>query len=172
MLTWMRRSSATGQRAAKLYGSAVAQARSPAFYEGCGVPDTIEGRFELIVLHLFIVLERLRAEGEEGRQLGQALLEAFVSDMDDSMRELGIGDLSVPRRIKKTAAAVAERVEDYRSAVAGQDRQALVEALGRHVSLQPAGAVRLAGYVRAILQTLASAGGARILAGEIEFPSV
>ena len=106
MLTWLRSRSLSGRTASGLYGSIVAQARQPAFYAGGGVPDTLEGRFGMIVVHMFLVLERLRRDGDNGQVLGRALLEAFATDMDDSMREIGIGDLSVPRRVKKAAAAL------------------------------------------------------------------
>lgn len=170
MLTWLRRRSPTGQTATKLYGHVVAQARSTVLYASYHVPDTAEGRFEMIVLHLFMSLERLRAEGEAGQALGQALLETFVTDMDDAMREFGIGDLGVPRRIKKTTAAVAERVEDYRAALAAPDDAPMQRALAKHIALDPADASRLATYARAAARALARAEPTRILAGEIAFP--
>src|SRR5882724_9487190 len=78
-----------------LYGAIVAQARLPVFYAGFGVPDTIEGRFDMVVLHLVLVLRRLR-QGPRSAALAQGLFDAFCRDMDHNLRELGVGDLSVP----------------------------------------------------------------------------
>jgi cytochrome b pre-mRNA-processing protein 3 len=175
ILGWVRSRSRPAQVAADLYGSIVAQARAPAFYSSYGVGDTLEGRFEMVVLHLFLVLERLRAEGEAGQDIGQALLERFVSDMDDQMREIGIGDLGVPRRIQKAAAAVRERVEDYRAglASAGSCDCGLRTVLERHVG---AGGGKvdgpaLAGYMQACVPALARQNGTALLAGRILFPA-
>src|SRR4029079_5562990 len=83
-----------------LYGTIVAQARLPAFYREYGVPDTINGRFELLVMHLALVLHRL-SEDPGGRDAGQALFDHFCSDMDHNLREIGVGDLSVPRQMQQ-----------------------------------------------------------------------
>jgi cytochrome b pre-mRNA-processing protein 3 len=114
MLTWFSRRSSQAQLAPELYGLIVAQARRPEFYLDGRVPDTKEGRFALLVLHMTLVLERLRTEGAVGAAFGQQLIEAFVTDMDDNMREIGIGDLSVPRNVKKAAAALENRWNRYR----------------------------------------------------------
>jgi cytochrome b pre-mRNA-processing protein 3 len=169
MLGWLRRRSPIGRTASGIYGRVVAQARQPAFYATHQVPDTHEGRFDLIVLHLFLALERLRAEGEAGQPLGQAVMEAFVTDMDDAMREIGISDLGVPRRIKKTAAAVLERFEDYRAALAQPNDIALTAAIGRHLVIAPESAGPIAAYMRATTEALSSQPRERILAGEVSF---
>ena len=96
----------------------MAQARSEAFYREHGVPDTVHGRFEMIVLHVALVVARLGLEGDAGQETGRAILEAFVADMDDACRRLGIGDMGVPRHVKKAAAAVLERGNAYRAAIA------------------------------------------------------
>ena len=83
-----------------LYGTIVAQARLPCFYREYRVPDTVNGRFDLLVLHLAIVLDRL-AEGSELRTMGQALLDRFCEDMDDNLRETGIDDPSVPKEMQR-----------------------------------------------------------------------
>jgi cytochrome b pre-mRNA-processing protein 3 len=118
MLTWFKRRNSGNQVAPKLYGLIVTAARQPDFYLRGGVPDTKEGRFALLVVHLALVLERLRPEGEVGAALGQALIETFVTDIDDNMREIGIGDLSVPRNVKKAAAALENRWNRYREHLA------------------------------------------------------
>src|SRR4051812_22915736 len=80
-----------------IYGMIVAQAREPVFYRTLGVPDTVEGRFDMVLLHLWLVLRRLR-ESEGGVALSQALFDHFCADMDANLRELGVGDLTVPKR--------------------------------------------------------------------------
>jgi cytochrome b pre-mRNA-processing protein 3 len=97
----------------------VAQARLPCFYREYGVPDTVNGRFDLLVLHLAIVLDRL-AEGSELRAIGQALFDRFCEDMDDNLREIGIGDLSVPREMQRIGEAFYGRAQAYRSALASE----------------------------------------------------
>lgn len=118
MLSWLFRRDDNKRRAADLYGAVVSLARRPALYESIGIADTPEGRYEALVLYMFLVLERLKAEGSRALDPSQALLEAFVTDMDDNMREMGVGDLSVPRKVKKAAAAFYDRAEVYRAASA------------------------------------------------------
>ncbi len=85
-------------RARALYEGVVAQARQPGFYRDCGVPDSVDGRFELIALHAFLVLHRLKADPTDTAALGQALFDVMFQDMDQSLRELGAGDLGVGPR--------------------------------------------------------------------------
>ncbi|HVY20226.1 MAG TPA: ubiquinol-cytochrome C chaperone family protein [Bauldia sp.] len=128
-----RRDSAAGAIASALYGAIVAQARAPALYTDFGVPDTVTGRFEMVTLHVILMLDRLEREGEAGRPLGQAVFDLYVKDMDRSLRELGIGDLGVPKRMKKMAEAFYGRHDAYRQALAAGDRQRMAEAVARNV---------------------------------------
>jgi cytochrome b pre-mRNA-processing protein 3 len=100
-----RRAARAARQAAahRLYGDLVGRARSPAFFRDLGVPDTPEGRFEMIGLHAALILLRLRREGAAGRALGQALFDLMIADLDQSLRELGIGDLGVGRQVKRLA---------------------------------------------------------------------
>lgn len=98
MLHWFRRRAEVQRTAEKLYGSVVAAARNPGFYRGMGVPDTPEGRFELVALHLFLMLEGLKGQNAADPELAQRTIEAFVTDMDDCMREMGVGDMVVGKR--------------------------------------------------------------------------
>ena len=134
MLGWLRQRSLTSGIGRKLYDSIVARARAEPFYRDLLVPDTPEGRLELIVLHVYLVLERLRSEGAAGNRLSRAVIEAFVTDMDDSMREFGIGDMGVPRRVKRAAAAVFERSAVYAAAQQGE-AVALARVLAEHIYL-------------------------------------
>lgn len=132
MLSWLFRRDDSKRKAADLYGAVVTLARRPALYESIGIADTPEGRYEALVLYLFLVLERMKAEGALAVEQSQALLEAFVTDMDDNMREMGVGDLSVPRKVKKAAAAFYDRAEVYRAAIASGSEE-LAATLARLV---------------------------------------
>src|SRR5215469_8767183 len=108
ILPWFRRNT-QARTIAALYGAIVAQARSPSFYADYGVPDTVEGRFDLLVLHLVLVLHRLGHQQEKGaaklRDLGQGLFDAFCADLYANLREMGTGDLAVPKKMQAFAAA-------------------------------------------------------------------
>jgi len=117
ILRWLTQRADISRKAEELYGSVVTAARQPAFYERLGVPDTPEGRFELVALHLFLALEVLRGKGTAAEGLVRRTIEAFVIDMDDCMREMGVGDLTVPKKVKRAAAAFYERAGSYRSAL-------------------------------------------------------
>ncbi|MEO1693690.1 MAG: ubiquinol-cytochrome C chaperone family protein [Pseudomonadota bacterium] len=101
--------------ATRLYGSVVTQARDPAFYTLAGVPDTMEGRFEMIVLHLSAVIDRLRAEAGSDDPFATQLVATFVTDIDDSYREIGLSDTRVPKKVKKAAAVLYDRTLQYRA---------------------------------------------------------
>lgn len=153
----------------------MAQARSEPFYREHDVPDTVHGRFEMIVLHLALVLARLALEGDDGQETGRAMLEAFVADMDDACRRLGIGDMGVPRHVKKAAAAVLERGNAYRAAIADStDGGALARVLAAEIWCEPAerahGAAPLADYVRRAVASLEMQDGAGLIAGSVDFP--
>lgn len=113
---WFRGRSKVTEMATKLYGSIVTQARQPMFYTAYRVPDVAEKRYEMIVLHIVLVLERLRASGDEGGQVGQEVVETFVGDLDGSIREMAISDPKVPTHVKKAAAGLLDRDHLYRQA--------------------------------------------------------
>ena len=120
---------------AALYGMIVAQARAAPFYRSYGVPDTVNGRFEMVVLHAVLVLHRLESEPAPFRRLGQALFDRFCADMDGSLREMGVGDLAVPARMRKSAKRLRPTAA-YGSP--GGSVPALVRALARNVFGAPA----------------------------------
>lgn len=163
--------------ASELYGRLVAQAREPAFYARLGVPDTPEGRLELLVLHVVLVLRRLKREGDAGADLGRALAETFVADMDDCLREMGVGDISVAKKVKKAAAALYDRSKDYGRALDGADAAALARIVARHVfemegePLPPA-AQHIANYVLSGALVLEAASAADVNAGRFDFPAL
>lgn len=135
-----------------LYGVIVAQARAPVFYADYGVPDTLAGRFDMIVLHLVLVVRRLRREPAPIRALGQGVFDLFCRDMDHSFREMGIGDLAVPKHMRRVAEAFYGRAAAYEAGIEGADDEQLAAVLARNIFPQSAspsaGAGRLARYVR------------------------
>ena len=112
----------------KLYGAIVAQARLPVFYRSFGVPDTLQGRFTLLALHLFAVLHRLKSGGPEGSALAQDLVDRFSQDMETVLRELGVSDMRVPQSMRRLAAASKGLFEDYETALAA-GRASLAHAI-------------------------------------------
>jgi cytochrome b pre-mRNA-processing protein 3 len=159
---------------ASLYGMIVAQARAVPFYSSYGVPDTVNGRFEMVVLHAVLLLRRLESEPASLRRLGQALFERFCQDMDGSLREMGVGDLAVPAKMRKIGEAFYGRQAAYVAALAAGDREPLVAALARNVfGAWPGaqlGAIRLATYARAVADELADQDGEALGRGELNFP--
>src|ERR1700719_2354758 len=140
-----------------LYGAIVAQARSPIFYAELGVPDTVEGRFDMVVLHLMLVLRRLLREPQgEGAApaLAQGLFDAFCRDMDHNLREMGVGDLSVPKEMQRMGEAFYGRAQAYRTAMRAVGEEALAEVVVRNiyggVPPIPAAPARLAAYIREV----------------------
>jgi cytochrome b pre-mRNA-processing protein 3 len=158
-----------------LYGAIVAQARHPDFYRSFDVPDTVEGRFDMIVLHLALLNRRLRGEPPDIRSLGQGIFDLFCLDLDHNLREMGVGDLAVPKRMQDFGAAFYGRAQRYDAALDRGDAGALSEALARNVFAAgddvPAGAAKLAVYVRAAEDHLARQDAARFLSGALDFPA-
>ncbi len=154
-----------------LYGTIVAQARHPVFYAGYGVADTVNGRFDLLLVHVALVLDRLMRE-ELGRAAGQHLFDLFCTDMDDNLREMGIGDLSVPKHMQRVGEAFYGRSQAYQAALAQEDDAALIEALTRNIyGGEPGRAVRpLAAYIRKTAGELARQPVEALAAGRVSFP--
>jgi cytochrome b pre-mRNA-processing protein 3 len=151
---WFRASSPghdVDQDARRLYAQLVSQARAPAFYRELGVPDSLDGRFEMLALHVFVALRRLKQAGDEAR--AQALFDTMFTDMDRSLREIGVGDLSVGKRVKEMARALYGRIAAYEAGLAAPDDAVLIKALERNlfgtVAPPPAAApAALARYLR------------------------
>lgn len=157
---------------ALLYGAIVAQARTQDFYQSFGVPDTVTGRLEMILLHVALVFRRLNggAERAPDRALGQAIFDLFCQDMDDNLREMGVGDLAVPRTMRRIGEAFYGRQAAYAAALASDDPQALIDALTRNVFEGGPGAVALAPYVRELARRLDARDAAALRAGDFGFP--
>ncbi|GAB4375215.1 MAG: hypothetical protein Kow00114_38290 [Kiloniellaceae bacterium] len=160
----------------RLYEAIVVQARTPALYRDFGVPDSLDGRFEAIVLHLVLVLRRLKRDFPEGLELAEALQEVFFEDMDRSLREMGAGDLGVGKRVKRMAEGFLGRLSAYDAAL---DRLAVDGEAGLRQVLQrnvfgtlPAGAGDAAGltaYALAQLAALEAQDGTALRQGRVAF---
>jgi cytochrome b pre-mRNA-processing protein 3 len=157
-----------------LYTAAVAAARDPWFYTALGVPDTLDGRFDLVGVHVFLIIDRVRGEKPPGPEVAQAVFDAMFADMDFNLREMGVGDMSVGKRMKEMWEAFHGRATAYAAAVAAQEDAGLAEALARNVwrGAVPAGADRtLAAHVRRLHAEMAVQPLEPFLRGEITFPA-
>lgn len=154
-----------------LYSRAVAQARTPALYEALGAPDTAEGRFEIYTLHVVLVCDRLQNEGEYAAEVSQAVFDTYAKALDDALREMGVGDLSVGKKMRKLGEAFFGRAKSYLAAFAALPDRALLEALlARTVYAEAESqAPALADYVIARRRALAAQPVDRLLAGELEW---
>jgi cytochrome b pre-mRNA-processing protein 3 len=158
-----------------IYEKIVQQARQPVFYLEADVPDTVDGRYEMVSLHAFLVLRRIKQEGERGQKLSQAVFDRMFADMDHSIRELGVGDLSVGKRIKAMAQVFYGRIVAYEAAIDGTSDETLEDALARNhygtLETSPEMVVlkRLAHYIVENDEFLKTQTSANLFKGEIEF---
>lgn len=156
-----------------LFTALSAQARDPAFYADLAVEDSVEGRFELLIVHAYLVLRRLRGQGRDADRLSQHLTDALFSNLDGALREMGVGDLSVSKKIRSMAEAVYGRIGAYEAAIT-KDPAApdLAAALSRNVFGKPDAATAndVAAYLRRANEALAAQPLPRILSGIVSFP--
>lgn len=150
----------------RLYRAIVAQARLPVFYQTLGVSDTVDGRFDLLLLHVLLVMRRLPDAAR------QSLFDLLFLDMDRSLREMGVGDMSVGKRVKPMLEAFYGRAKAYESALA-DGAEALTLALGRNLYrnavVDAATQRRMAEYVQSAVAALDAQPEAALLSGHVEF---
>ena len=157
-----------------VYEQIVAKARQPWLYAKAGVEDTLTGRFSMITLHMFLVLDRLNDEGEQSRQFSQKLFDEMFADMDRSLRELGVGDISVGKKVRKMSEVFYGSCEAYRTALAqpaDSCKTALAAALKRNAA-QTASKEQLdslTGYVLRIRRAIAGLDAGSIRAGKLDY---
>ncbi|MEN3349913.1 MAG: cytochrome b pre-mRNA-processing protein 3 [Bradyrhizobium sp.] len=154
-----------------IYGMIVTQAREPLFYRDLGVPDTVNGRFDLLLMHLWMVLRRLKSV-EGGAGPSQALFDHFCIDMDDNLREMGVGDLTVPKRMQAFGEAFYGRTAAYDLALTDSD-EALAESFCKNIlnGQDIEKARELAAYARAAMAALSRADLAALGKGAWRFPA-
>jgi cytochrome b pre-mRNA-processing protein 3 len=161
------------------YAAIVAQARQPAFYLAFAVPDTVKGRFDLIVAHLAVYCGRLESAGAGERAAMQAVVDRFFADLEDSIREMGVTDTGVPRKMKAMASAWLGRVGAYGPPLAAGDAAPLAAALSRNLFAEAVatdpdaarlGAAALARYMMAAKAAFAATAVETIVAGQLPWP--
>lgn len=155
-----------------LYVAVVEQARQPSLYADFGAPDTMEGRFELYSMHVFLLLDRLKRQGEQAAETAQALFDTYVQALDDALRELGVGDMGVGRKMRKLGEAFFGRVKSYEEAFAALPDRAPLEALIARTVFADVEAPPVAGmadYVLAQRAALAANSLEALLEGKVEW---
>lgn len=155
-----------------LYARTVSQSRNPALYADLGAPDTVEGRFELYSLHVYLLLERLKGQGDQAAETAQALFDTYLSALDNSLREMGVGDLSVGKKMRKLGEAFYGRVTSLEEAFATlPDTAALAAMLARTVyeGADPSKAPQLAAYVLKQRDHLRAQPLERLCAGDVDW---
>lgn len=161
-----------------IYAQIVAKARQPWLYLEAGIPDTVTGRFDMITLHSFLVLEHLGGRGEKERRFGQLLFDEIFMDMDHSLREMGVGDLSVGKKVRKMSEVFYGACNAYREALAAPDTeidQQLAAAFKRNVTgrdVPPEQLQNLVTYTRHTRQQIDNIPVKNILAGKAEWPDL
>jgi len=155
-----------------LYSAAVATARDSRFYRSLGVPDTLDGRFDLIAVHAFLLIHRLQDAPDPGPALAQAVFDAMFSDMDNNLREIGVSDLSVGKRMRAMWEAFHGRCKAYATAIDAGDSTALEAALSRNVwrgASPPGAAASLTRIVISQTARLAEQPLEALASGKVEF---
>ena len=148
-----------------LHGAVVEASRRPFLYAECGLPDTVEGRFEALVLHALVVLRRLRQLPPPADDVAQEFMDAIFAHLEIALREMGIGDFGVPKRMKKLAEAFFDRTAKYDPLISAADVGGLAAAIGERLALE-GGALRgFAGLILASEAKLAGADLDSLLAG-------
>src|SRR6516225_7675771 len=148
------------------YRHVVEQARQPAFYTECGVPDTLDGRFELVCLHAFLYLYRLKSERPRTKALAQAFFDTMFGDLDRTLREIGTGDLRVGREVKRMAQGFYGRIRAYQYGIMADDAvlgAALARNLFGTVAASSTTLETMTLYVRRAAEALRGQGVAELL---------
>jgi cytochrome b pre-mRNA-processing protein 3 len=173
-VSYFSRSRAVREAAGRAYQQVVGQARQPRFFVELGVPDTLDGRFELICLHAFLYLHRLKSEPGSAA-VSQAFFDTMFTDMDRGLREMGTGDLSVGRHVKRMAQAFYGRIRAYQDGLE-RGHGALSAALARNlfgtVSESTSATDTVGDYVRCAVSHLERQPGDELLEGDVRFPAL
>ena len=159
----------------RLYDQILAQSRDPAFFIDGGVPDTVEGRTDMMLLHLFLLMHRLGGEQGDIHELARGVCDRFFTELDRAMREMGVGDLTVPKKMRKIADIYTGCSSSYGNALHKPDDEELTQVLLRNVYARDEArlpqARALAGYVRRASKALADASLANLASNSLPFPT-
>jgi cytochrome b pre-mRNA-processing protein 3 len=163
------------EAAERAYQLVVEQARNPMFFKEFGVPDTLDGRFELICLHAFLYLHRLKSEQPQSAMVSQTFFDTMFADMDRGLREMGTGDLSVGRHVKRMAQGFYGRIHAYQDGLARDDNAALSAALARNlfgtVGESAGSLAAMVDYTRSAAAQLADQSVVELIDGCVRFPA-
>ncbi|MEM7069510.1 MAG: ubiquinol-cytochrome C chaperone family protein [Pseudomonadota bacterium] len=159
----------------QIYGIVVARARDPQLFIECELPDTVMGRFEVLALHVFLLSRRMKQEGgETAISLSQEVFDQFVADVERALREIGIGDTSVPKRKKKMIRSFYGQIDDFDAHLDGKDRKSLVEKVnarffeGDNAEM----AKRFATYIFTMADGLANIPFVEFKSGKFDWPAI
>jgi len=165
--------SANDDLAHTLYVEIVNQARQPAFYTDLGVPDTPDGRFDMVLLHAYLLFHRMKDDHDQTGELSQAVFDLMFADMDQNLREMGLGDIGVSHRIKGMIKAFYGRVSVYDEGVANADDNNLKDALRRNLYRKSdpldAQVSAVAGYIHREIENLSAQDNSDIMKGLVQF---
>jgi cytochrome b pre-mRNA-processing protein 3 len=175
MFAWTARRKQRHVVAHRLHEAILSQSRLPGFYAHRGVPDTFDGRFELVLLHAFLVWNRLRDEGEAGQRAAQDMFDAMFRNMSAALRQIGVGDLGVPHHMKRMMKAFKGRAMAYQAGL--NDPQAMREALRRNLfgTITAPESIRMdwfTGYMGEAAKALTRQDGRAVLDGHVDFSSL
>jgi cytochrome b pre-mRNA-processing protein 3 len=178
MFRWFAGRAARKEAAEKIYDAIVAQSRNPAFYLRCNVPDTLSGRFDMLVIHMFVVLQILKLGGREGQLLAQEIVEAFIREMDTMVRDLGVSDRNVPKEVRKIAQLFYGQLLAYSTALQRNDTKGLANEVWKSFqSGEGAGGAQIAAdslstYMRQAIKNIQEMPLNMLLQGNIRFPEI
>jgi cytochrome b pre-mRNA-processing protein 3 len=177
LFRWIKHKALRRKNAKELYQAALTQSRQAGFYANMGVADTMDGRFDMLCVHIILIVERLNGLGRDGAKLGQAVFDAMFKRMDLDLREMGIGDLGVPKHMKKMMKAFNGRRQAYYEAMEKQDIIALENAVAKNIFRLPEGdappqAKAMAGYILHARNGLMAATLQDFEAARIRFPEL
>jgi cytochrome b pre-mRNA-processing protein 3 len=173
MFKWLDNRRQRQDIAAILYNDLVSHARSPAFYLSFGVPDSELGRFEMICLHSYMLFRRLGQTDIAGKELAQSVHDRMFADLDRTLREQGIGDMGIGKRVKKLAKNLYGRIDAYETGFAGGSEE-LADALRRNLyaSASPTDdeVTAMIAYIKDTIDKLNGQPTPEIMAGRVAFP--
>lgn len=154
----------------EIYVKAAEASRQPLFYAQYDVPDTVEGRYDMLSIHIILLLRTLKTKKQETAKLAQLVFDVMFRNVDDTLREMGVGDLKVGKKVREYAEAFFGRALAYEEALAGKEPLAVALARNVYTSEDPAVAEGLAGYVTLAARSLEEQGAEAIASGRFTFP--
>jgi cytochrome b pre-mRNA-processing protein 3 len=178
MFRWFAGRAARKEAAERIYDAIVAQSRNPAFYIRCNVPDTLSGRFDMLVIHMFVVLQILKLGGREGQLLAQEIVEAFIREMDTMVRDLGVSDRNVPKEVRKIAQLFYGQLLAYSTALQRDDTKGLANEVWKSFQSSDGGNEQsvssepIAIYIQQSIKNIQEMPLNMLLQGNIRFPEV